>query len=234
VPAQRSWKDLLSVPLAWAATACLAVRSRLVHFVLARPEILRKSGGFRAVAWSLRSAPKEFIPGILRAYGAEVAEPVTLHPPLHIHGARESADGRRDGFRNLRIGKNVHIGPDSFLDLTGSLTIEDDVGISMRGTIITHYFPAMTYYFHERPQASVGVTIGKGVHVTAGVTILDGVTIGEGALILPGAVVTSSIPAWTMAGGVPARPMRRKAPWEAGPGAVIAELARSARSEPGS
>ena len=52
------------------------------------------------------------------------------------------------------------------------------------------------------------VTIGDDVWVGGGVTINQGVTIGDGAVVASGAVVTRSIPARTIAAGVPARVIR--------------------------
>ena len=42
------------------------------------------------------------------------------------------------------------------------------------------------------------------------VTILCGVTIGRGAIIAAGAVVTKDVPPYCVAGGVPARIIKRK------------------------
>lgn len=49
------------------------------------------------------------------------------------------------------------------------------------------------------------VTIGDYAWIGLGVIILKGVSIGEGAIIAAGSVVTRSIPARTLAAGVPAR-----------------------------
>ncbi len=52
------------------------------------------------------------------------------------------------------------------------------------------------------------ITIGDGTWVGARSLILGGVTIGTGCVIAAGAVVTQDIPDNTLAGGVPAKPIR--------------------------
>lgn len=52
---------------------------------------------------------------------------------------------------------------------------------------------------------SAPIKIGKNVFLGAGVRILKGVSIGEDSVIGAGAVVTQSIPAGSIAAGVPAR-----------------------------
>jgi acetyltransferase-like isoleucine patch superfamily enzyme len=50
-----------------------------------------------------------------------------------------------------------------------------------------------------------GIKIGSGSWIGTGVIITDGVTIGEGCVINAGSVVDSSIPDYSVAGGVPAK-----------------------------
>ncbi|ARE38785.1 Chloramphenicol acetyltransferase [Rhodovulum sp. P5] len=54
------------------------------------------------------------------------------------------------------------------------------------------------------------VTIGHDVWIGHGVTVLPGVTIGDGAVIGAGAVVSKDVPPYTIVGGVPAHPIKRR------------------------
>lgn len=54
------------------------------------------------------------------------------------------------------------------------------------------------------------VTIGHDVWIGHGVTVTAGVTIGTGAVIGAGAVVTRDVDPYTVVGGVPARPIKRR------------------------
>lgn len=54
------------------------------------------------------------------------------------------------------------------------------------------------------------VTIGHDVWIGHGVTVLAGVTVGDGAVIGAGAVVSHDVEPYTIVGGVPARPIKRR------------------------
>lgn len=54
------------------------------------------------------------------------------------------------------------------------------------------------------------ITVGNDVWIGYEAVILSGVTIGDGAIIGARAVVTKNVPPYTIVGGVPARPIRRR------------------------
>ena len=54
------------------------------------------------------------------------------------------------------------------------------------------------------------IVIGSDVWIGYEAVILSGVTIGDGAIIGARAVVTKDVPPYTIVGGVPARPIRRR------------------------
>ncbi|AMJ61342.1 transferase hexapeptide repeat family protein [Bosea sp. PAMC 26642] len=59
---------------------------------------------------------------------------------------------------------------------------------------------------------STPVTIGHDVWIGHGAIILPGRSIGTGAVVAGGAIVTKDVPPYTIVGGNPARPIRRRFP----------------------
>lgn len=109
------------------------------------------------------------------------------------------------GYHNrcqVSVGDNCVINRDVYLDGRTGVRIGSNVNISFQTCVIS------LHHDHNDPCfVSIGgeVVIEDHVWVGARATILPGVTIGEGAVIAAGAVVTRSIPAYTVVGGVPAR-----------------------------
>ena len=105
-----------------------------------------------------------------------------------------------------RIGKNVFINHAcTFLDI-GRITIEDDVLIGPKASIITESHPLNP---EERKTLLVKpVVIKRNAWIGAGAIILPGVTVGENAVVAAGAVVTANVLPNTIVGGVPAKFIR--------------------------
>jgi len=123
---------------------------------------------------------------------SEIDESLALFTPLYINYGKHT-----------RIGKNVFINFGcTFLDL-GGITIEDNVLIAPKVSLLSEGHPVSP---ENRHALMVGhIHIKKNAWIGAGATILQGVTIGENAVVAAGAVVSKDVPDNAIAGGIPAK-----------------------------
>jgi acetyltransferase-like isoleucine patch superfamily enzyme len=147
-----------------------------------------------------------------------------LQKRLHLWARRCIAPGlrlwlyRRMG---IHVGDNVFVGLDTYLDcqFPELITIEDDVTISFRVTVVVH--DDARRMDRIEPGAGDGtvapVRLRRGCYLGAGCLVLPGVTVGERAVVASGAVVTRDVPPETVVAGVPARPLRRIGPRDGNP-----------------
>lgn len=125
-----------------------------------------------------------------------------LDPSAIIYwGARFMAPDR------ITVGSNTIVGDHVFLDGRRGISVGSSVNIASGVSVYTQE--------HDPDTADFGITggpviIGDYAAVGSRAVILPGVIVAEGAVIGAGAVVSRSIPPWTIAVGVPARPIRQR------------------------
>lgn len=127
--------------------------------------------------------------------GSEIDASVAVFTPLHINYGKHT-----------KIGKNVFINFDCvFLDL-GGITIEDNVLIAPKVSLLSEGHPIEP----ENRNALVpkAIHIKKNAWIGAGATILQGVTIGKNSVVAAGSVVSKDVPDNTIVGGIPAKFMK--------------------------
>ncbi|MEO6136072.1 MAG: acyltransferase [Ginsengibacter sp.] len=107
----------------------------------------------------------------------------------------------------LQIGNNVGIAQNCFIQVRGRVVIEDDVIFGPGVSIFSenHNFSDTEKPIRDQGETRIGVTIRKGAWLGSGVRILDGVTVGEHTIIAAGSVVNKNVPAFCIAGGIPAK-----------------------------
>lgn len=124
--------------------------------------------------------------------GAEIDPTTTVFAPFYTNFGRF-----------IRFGKQVFVNHAcTFLDM-GGITLEDDVLIGPKVSLITENHPLETA--DRRAMLCKPIVIKRGAWIGAAATILPGVTVGENAVVAAGAVVRADVPANAVVGGVPAK-----------------------------
>lgn len=106
--------------------------------------------------------------------------------------------------KKLKIGNSI-IGDKALLDARNGIEIKDNVNISSNVSIYTEQHDHRDPEFKCNSDDSFKVVIDDRAWIGPNVIILPGVHIGKGSVIAAGAVVTKSVPAYTIAAGIPAK-----------------------------
>lgn len=158
-----------------------------------------------------RSEFKSLGDNVIIEAGALVFHPETISVGDNVyigHGAM--LKGYPGGY--ISIGDNVWIGQQCFMHGAGGLRIGSGIGIGPGTRILTsdHEDDGESESLLAAPVKFSSVVLEDNCHIGMSASILPGVTIGQRARVAAGAVVTENVPADSLAGGVPARIIRRK------------------------
>jgi acetyltransferase-like isoleucine patch superfamily enzyme len=136
--------------------------------------------------------PEEIRNLLSQITGSEIDESVAVFTPLYINYGKHT-----------KIGKNVFINFDCvFLDL-GGITIEDNVLIAPKVSLLSEGHPVSPEERHSLVPKSIHIK--KNAWIGANATILQGVTIGENSVVAAGSVVSKDVPDNVIVGGAPAK-----------------------------
>lgn len=112
----------------------------------------------------------------------------------------------------IRLGYNVFINRGGYITARGQISIGDNVIIGP-GVVINsgmHQYQDRDTLIRDQGHKILPICIENDVWIGANVVIMPGVKIGEGSVIGAGAIVTSSIPPYSVAVGVPARVIKKR------------------------
>jgi acetyltransferase-like isoleucine patch superfamily enzyme len=205
-------EQALYAAIGWIPTVFgLAMRAVLYRLIL-------RMEGWAGIERGVRI---RFANRVTLCHGAYLDEAVYLHAcpngirigpgTIVMHGAILHVYN----FRNLpqagiTIGRDSLIGEYTVIRGQGGVTIGDRVYTSPHSQIIAvnHVFDDPRLSFVEQGITADGIVIEDDVWIGSGAIVTDGVRIGRGAVVAAGAVVTRDVPAHTVVGGIPARPIR--------------------------
>ncbi|MFH0815363.1 MAG: DapH/DapD/GlmU-related protein [Methanobacteriota archaeon] len=128
------------------------------------------------------------VDGSVQFYGGNI---IRVEPGAELHMGNGTLVNMRT---SISVIKKVSIGSDCLI--AAEVAIRDNDGHRLEGT-----------------EWVEPVTIGNKVWLGYRVTVLKGVTIGDGAVVAAGSVVTSDMPARSLAAGNPARVIRGDVKW---------------------
>lgn len=138
--------------------------------------------------------------------GIEIgANTIVMHGAiLHVYNFRDLPQA------GITIGRDSLIGEYTIIRGQGGVHMGDRVYTSPFTQIIAvnHVFDDPQRPFIQQGITAEGIFIEDDVWLGSGAIVTDGVRVGEGAVVAAGAVVTRDVPAHTVVGGVPAKPIK--------------------------
>lgn len=166
----------------------MQITSQICHaFYLVLEKIIR---------WSIH--PK-FRAKILKIFGANIGKNVRIYEVQLIN--------LKEGFKNLHIADDVHIGAGCILDLEGHVYIGERSTLSPRVIILTHQDPGsshMSKLLSIYKPSTGKVYIGSDCWIGANTTIISEVCLGNCVVVGAGSVVTRNFNESSMIAGTPA------------------------------
>lgn len=171
-----------------------------ILFCLNDPEAMRAASQ-RALRLTMELNGRYHTPEeVRRRFFALICQPeddtFCLFPPFYT-----------DYGQNITVGRNVFINAGCRFQDQGGIVLGDGALIGHNVVLATLNHdedPASRHILHPAP-----IILGKNVWIGANTTVVPGVTIGNGAIVAAGAVVTKDVPPNTVAGGIPARVIKK-------------------------
>lgn len=152
---------------------------------------------------------------------------------IHVYLGHGTTISRTDSVSEIRLGDNVQIYGNAFLEVGAGALIEIGMGSHIQPGCHIHAHinsirigefveigPNCAFYsynhgiskgcmvMHQALESKGEISIGGGSWLGHGVVVLDGVVVGKNAIIGAGSVVTHNIPENAIAAGIPAKVIR--------------------------
>ena len=120
---------------------------------------------------------------------------------------------------SLRCGENIYLGKNSHINQycciwdskKSRIVLGDDLLMGPGAKVFSsNHTVQMGTPMNSQPFREKDIIIGNDVWLGANAVVVAGVNIGDGAIIAAGSVVTKDVPEYTIAGGIPAKPIKKR------------------------
>lgn len=137
----------------------------------------------------------------IRLQGGKIGKRVVFYPGIKISPAK-----------NIVIGDDVDLAWGIIITTGGGVEIGDRTLIGYNTQILStnHNIPENHGRIFGSGHTKKKVIIKNDVWIGASAIILPGISIGEGAVVAAGSVVTKNVEAFTVVGGNPAKPIKKR------------------------
>lgn len=133
---------------------------------------------------------------VLKWFGAKIGHGVIIKPGFNI----------KFPWR-LKVGNNVWLGEDVWIENQGQVTIGDNCCVSQHAMLMTgnHNYKKTTFDLMES-----GITLEEGAWIGARAIVCPGVTVKSHAILAVGSIASSDLNAYTIYKGNPAVAVRER------------------------
>lgn len=162
---------------------------------------------------------------MIHSMGGKVGKNVKFYGGVRIVGNSPDAITIGDNVRILRgvtistthdgkihIGNSCHVGESTIIYSDMGVTVGDNVIVSRQNIIVDfdHFYENINTLINQQGINRKTVMIEEDVWVSSHCVITKGIKIERGAVIGAGSVLTKSIPAYSVAGGIPGRIIKKR------------------------
>ncbi|MFT7553017.1 MAG: maltose O-acetyltransferase [Rhodothermales bacterium] len=134
-----------------------------------------------------------------------------VKPVFHSCGSnlQITRDVRITHPHKLSIGSDVYLSGGCWILASGGVEIGDEVMLGPYSIVVAGDHTKLNGSYRFGPAKRAPIKIGSGSWVGAHGVVTMGTTLGPGCLLAAGSVATRSIPAHSIAGGVPAKVLKK-------------------------
>ncbi len=154
--------------------------------------------GFDNANLMLQRVDKRAIIPILRSGGAQIADECIFKTPLFIDNAKGT-------YKNLKIGKHVSIGANTYIDLMDELIIGDHTGVGPCVSFLTHWHVGDVPMKKLFPYKTEKIVIDANCFIGINTTILYGSKLEEFTLIASQTLISDTYKTGSLVAGNPAK-----------------------------